>query len=103
MSKKHKKGMKPVQVFLPEDLVEIAKERAGEFGMSLSEYLRSIIVAGVKYGLYVPGEELPTFKVRLSEEELEKITDAVKEALQEEKEKEKAKKGILRKLIEWFR
>lgn len=100
MSKKHKKGMKPVQVFLPEEVLNMARERAKEFGMSLSEYLRAIIVSGVKYGLYVPGEELPTFKVRLSEEELEKITDAVKEVLREEK---KAKKGILRKLIEWFR
>ena len=103
MSKKHKKGMKPTQVFLPEEILNMAKERAKEFGMSLSEFLRAIIVAGVKYGLYVPGEEgFPELKFGLSEEDLEKIVEEILKAL-EERDKEKAKRSILRKLLEWFR
>ena len=51
---------------------------------------------GIKYGLYLPsGEEIPSIKVKLSEEEIEKIVEEIREAIKEEK----SKKSILRNLL----
>ncbi len=95
---KRKKGMKPVQVFLPEEVLKKAKERAKELGISTSELLREIIIGSLKYGILIPGEGEFPLKVRITDEDLEKIKEAVKEALGR-----REKKGIWKKISEWFR
>ena len=97
---KGKKGMRPVQIFLPPDLLEEAKKRAQELGISLSEYFRQILITAVRFGFLIPGEEAPRIEARLSEEDLEEIAKRVLEALEE---RAKERKSIWRKILEWFR
>jgi len=93
--------MKPIQIFLPEDIINEAKERAKDLGITFSEYLREIIITGVKYGLYLPGlEGPPELKLGLNEEAIKRIVEEIIKAIEE---KEKTKKNILKKLLEWFR
>lgn len=99
---KAKKGMKPVIVYLPPEIIEEAKERAKELGISFSEFLREIIISSIKYGLFVPGSNELKLELKLSEEDINKIVEEI-EKLLEEKEQEKEKKKLLRKLLEWFR
>lgn len=95
---KSRKGMKAIHVNIPQELFEELKAQAKDLGVTVSQLITMILSSYLRYGIYIPGTEGPRVEIRLSEEDIQRIVEAIKEA-----QGEKEKKKLLRKLLEWFR
>jgi len=95
---KPRKGMKAIHVNIPQDLFEELKTQAKDLGVSVSQLITMILSSYLRYGIYIPGSEGPRVEIRLSEEDIQRIVEAIKKSQESKKEKR-----LLKKLLEWFR
>lgn len=93
-----RKGLESIHVNVPKEVYEELKAQAKDLGVTVSQLITMILSSYLRYGIYIPGTEGPRVEIRLSEEDIQRIVEAIKEA-----QGEKEKKKLLRKLLEWFR